>query len=303
MPAAKANLAKILSRMNDLEHQEVEKDFIGMFFGGPGVGKTVASVGLAQKLRGEGRALYLDSSDGWVSIDNHPSLKRGIDRIEVSDPRDLMTIANALRSRHKGFEGYRVVILDEVSSWYTDILHAYVREQTGTKDDEDLPEIEGSMHAAPQAMFLNVIKTFHKTENLHVIMVAHEQGRPIKGESGALLMSPSLGPKITSGLAQLSHLIARFESRKVKDKYEREAQVWPTRYVMAKSRIGGLDLKLPVASLVKAVSEWINSSRMGDDLIKPEEKVLAEEPDDDDEDEDFEISDDDSEDDDKDGES
>lgn len=274
----KASLSQIMGRMNDLEHQEVEKEFIGLFYGSQGVGKTTAAQGLAQKLRGNGRILFLDSADGWVSLENIPALKRQTDRIEVADPRDLMTIANALRTRQKGFKEYTVVVLDEVSSWFTDVLHAYVREQLGVRDDEDLPEIEGSMYAAPQAAFLNLIKVFHKTQGLHVIMVAHEQERAIKGEKGASKITPSISPKLTAGIAQLSHVIGRFESRKTKDGYEREVQVLPTRYCEAKTRIGGLPVKLSAVALVKAIAEWINSSRMAEDLTSPEPQGLAEEP-------------------------
>lgn len=298
-----AKLATILKRMSDLDHQEVEKEFIGAFYGSHGVGKTSAAQALAQKLRGTGRILFLDSADGWVSLDNIKPLKRNTDLLQVTDPRELMVIANALRNRMKigdyDFSEYSVVVLDEVSSWFTDVLHSYVREQTNTPDDQDLPEIEGSMYAAPQAAFLNLIKVFHKTPGLHVIMVAHEQDRAIKGEKGASKITPSLSPKLMAGIAQLSHVVARFEARKdpkAKDGYRREAQVLPTRYVEAKTRIGGLDVKEESTALVRKIADWISDSRqMAEDLASPEPQVVAEEPDDDepgDEDEDYELSED-----------
>ncbi len=213
-----------------------------------------------------------------------------------------MSIANALRTRAKGFEDFTVVVLDEVSSWFTDVLHSYVREVTNTPDDQDLPEIEGSMYAAPQAAFLNLIKVFHKTAGLHVIMVAHEQDRAIKGEKGVSQITPSLSPKLMAGVAQLSHLVGRFEARKdpkAKSGYRREVQVLPTRYVVAKTRIGGLEVKEDAVVLVKKVAAWINDSKlMAEDLVAPESQVVAEEPDDEEpveEDDDFEIEEDDEE--------
>lgn len=297
-----AKLANIMKRMADLDHQEVEKEFIGLFYGSHGVGKTSAAQALAQKLRGDGKVLFLDSADGWVSLDNIPALKRNTTLLQVSDPRELMSIANALKTRAKGFEEFSVVVLDEVSSWFTDVLHSYVREVTNTPDDQDLPEIEGSMYAAPQAAFLNLIKTFHKTTGLHVIMVAHEQDRAIKGEKGASKITPSLSPKLMAGLAQISHIVARFEARKdpkANGGYRREAQVLPTRYVEAKTRINGFDVKVDAVAMVKRISEWVTDSRsMAEDLAGPEPQVIAEEPDEDepDDDEDFELEDDDEED-------
>lgn len=291
-----AKLATLMKRMADLDHQEVEKEFIGLFYGSHGVGKTSTAQALAQKLRGDGRILFLDSADGWVSLDNIPALKRNTTLLQVSDPRELMSIANALRTRSKGFEDFTVVVLDEVSSWFTDVLHSYVREVTNTPDDQDLPEIDGSMYAAPQAAFLNLIKVFHKATGLHVVMVAHEQDRAIKGEKGASKITPSLSPKLMAGLAQISHIVARFEARKdpkAKDGYRREAQVLPTRYVEAKTRIGGMEIKEDAVVLVKKVAAWINDSKlMAEDLAAPEVQVVAEEPDD----EDYELTEDDDED-------
>lgn len=301
MSAPTKTLASILKNMNDLEHQEIEKEFIGLLYGSHGVSKTTTAQALAQKLRGDGRILFIDSADGWVSLDNFPSLKRNTDLLQISDPRELMVLANALRTRKKPFQGTTVVVLDEVSSWFTDVLHMHVRDITGTPDDADLPEIEGSMYAAPQAAFLNLIKTFHKTPGLHVIMVAHEQERAIKGEKGASKITPALAPKLTSSLAQLSHVVARFESvkdPKAADGYRREAQVQPTRYVEAKTRIGGMDVKLKVTALVKAIAGWVDDSRaMAEDLTEPEEEVLVEEEEEDEPEteEDFEVQDDDEE--------
>lgn len=292
------SLAAITKSMNDLETQEVEKEFIGLIYGSHGTTKTTASQALAQKLRGTGRILFLDSADGWVSLENFPKLKRSTDLLQVSDPRELMVLANAIRTRKAPFKDTTVVVLDEVSSWFTDVLHMHVREATGTGDDEDLPEIEGSMYAGPQAAFLNLIKVFHKTSGLHVIMVAHEQERAVKGERGASKITPSLPPKLTSGLAQLSHVIARFESvkdPKEKSGYRREAQVQPTRYVEAKTRIGGLDVKVSVNTLLKAVESWVEDpDLMAEDLISEEPQLAAEEPEDDeaDDEEDFELSED-----------
>ena len=298
MPAPVAKLSKLLDRMADMEHQVIEKKFIGLFYGSYGTGKTTAAQALAQKLKGEGRILYLDSADGWVSLDNIKPLKKSTTYLSVTDPRELMVIANALKTKAPNFEDITVVVLDEVSSWFTDTLHMYAREVTNTSDDADLPEIEGQMYAAPQAAFLNLIKTFHKAQDLHIIMIAHEQGRAIKGDKEQK-MTPSLAPKLMNGLAQLAHVVARFDAKRdanANGGYRREAQVQPTRYVDAKTRIGGLDVKMDAIDLVNEIADWSNSTQMAKDLAAPEPQVVAEDPQDEETpeepEEDFEVKDD-----------
>lgn len=300
-----ATASKLLSRMNDLEHQEVPKELILLGYGDKGTAKTTTMVALAQKIRGEGRILFIDSADGWVSLDNIPSLKRNVTRLRVDDPRELMVISKALRTRAKGFEDFTVVILDEESSWWTDTLHAFAREQAGVSDDEELPIIDWTWYGPPQQAMLNVFKNFTKTPGLHVLVVAHEQDRPIRGESGAVRFGPLLGTKLSAGIGQLSHLVVRFESRKdpkAKGGYRREVQTLPTRYVEAKSRLGDLELKEEVTSFVKKVAAWVNDSALAETVVADEEPTVEDDDEAEDDaetgtdEEDFEVTEDDDED-------
>lgn len=289
-PAASSSLQKLRDRIKDIELEVVEKEVTLLAYGDKGTGKTTALQGLAQKLKGEGRILRLDSSDGWISLENIPQLKADTDNLEYVTLADLGLIADALLTRKTGFEDYTVVVLDEVSPWYIDALHAYVREQMNLPAEATLPAFGWDYYGVPQAALLEVFKKMQRTPGLHVLMAAHEQERAIKGENNAKRMVPAMGTKLAEGLGQISHVVARFESRSVQGKYVREVQSWPTRLVDAKSRIKQLELKMPSTAWVKAVASWVeDSATQAEDLAEPEESVLL--PDDTADDETFEVPD------------
>lgn len=259
-PADNAALKRFQTRIRDIENEVVPKKAAIVAYGDKGTGKTTAIQALAQKLKGDGRILRLDSSDGWVSLENIPVLKSDTDNVEYATLEDLGTAADALFQRKKGFEDYTVVVLDEVSTWYLDALHAYVREQMNIPDDKPLPPFGWDYYGPVQAALLEVLKKFQRTPGLHVLMVAHEQERANKGEKEAKRMVPSMGTKLAEGIGQFSHVVARFEGRFVRGDYEREVQSWPSRAVDAKSRIKDLKSKMPAATWVKTVAAWVESS-------------------------------------------
>lgn len=263
---AKTDLSKILSRMQDMEKENIQKTFFGLIYGGFGTGKTTLVAGIAQRLlRGTGgRALYLDSAENFASLDNIPALKKNMDRIQVKDPKELMTLAQALKS--KKLE-HTVLILDEIDAWFETILHSYVREVTGTLPTEDLPEIEGKMYAAPTQATLNMLNAFRSVDDLHIILVAHDQQR---GKEPKIFTAPSLPPKLMKGINEKVHVVGLVEAVIGRDGYSRSLQVNPSKQVVAKSRIGGLPVKVDFKDVPKIIADWIGSERMEDDLVSPE---------------------------------
>lgn len=282
MATAKKNtLTQILGRMSDVEHQKIDKTFLGLIYGSLGTGKTSLIAAIAQALKGSGQILMLDSAQGAAALDNFPKLKRSMYRIPVDDPRDLMTIANALKSKKKmgdiDSSQVTVLLLDEVDSWFEKVLHSYVREKYGVLPDQDLPEIEGKDYNAPTAAFTNVINTFLSVENLHIIMVAHEQER---GKEPRKFLAPSLPPKLMRGINEKVHIVARLEAIISKDGYVREVQLNPSKTVVAKTRIGGLPVKISTNDLPKIIKNWVATDRMAEDLSgKSEDPELVDDAD------------------------
>lgn len=263
--------AEIFQRISAMESQITSKDFISLLYGSYGVGKTLLGLAIAQYLKGDGRILFLDSSDGFVSAEEFPALMEGVDRYRVDDYRELGVLGEALKNRAPGFEEYTVVQLDEVSSWFTDMLHAWVREAEGVTNDAPLPEIEGKHYGPPTHVFTETIGRFHKTEDMHLILVSHEQSR---GREGSEITGPALPPRFLREINQKMHLVGRVEGVIRGGDYERKVQTQPSRRVVAKSRLSNLSPVEMVEDVPEKVYEWINSGTLEHDLAQPETKNL-----------------------------
>ena len=296
-----ATPAKLAARMTDAEHEDIQTEFFGVLYGGKGVFKSTTAMGLAQKLRGNGEILFAASGNGFSGLDRFPVLKRHTWHLRMDDPRELFQLSKGIRARQiKDFAKITVIVLDDFDSWWQDTLHAYAYEKDDKDPEKDeLPEIDWTWYGPPQQAMMNTVKNFYKTTGLHVIITCHEQGRPLKNEKGGPdRFEPLLGAKLSAGIGHLSHLVARFESRVVRDAVTKkqkqvvEAQIQPSRYVDAKSRLSNTnEIKLDSVTLVKTAAEWVLSGGIERAETEPEADVVADEPDEG-EDEDFEVGDD-----------
>lgn len=270
-----AKLDALLSKMTDMDSQSIRTDFLGMLYGPPGTGKTTLAMLLAQKLRGDGNVLYLDSSDGWVSLRNIPALMKNTSRFPIESSAELPALANALLKREKGYEKFTVVVIDEISSLANEVLESVVREATGTPADQELPDIEGRHYLPMTRIMSSIVGQFHKVPGLHVVLVAHDREKV--DHRKVTVVSPSFSPLLLKELQRRMHVTAYVtaEAKNVGGEltYVREVQSQPTKLVEAKSRIGGIPVKTDFGTWTDIIAGWVHSDEMQVAVNSPEPKV------------------------------
>jgi energy-coupling factor transporter ATP-binding protein EcfA2 len=285
----KNKLDNLVSRMTDLEHQTVQKDAFVEIYGGPGAGKTTLLAMIAQELREDGRVLWFDSSDGWVSLENKPELKKGVVRLEASIS-DMGAAADAIRRKAKGFDDFTVVVIDENSAVANDVLQQIVRERLGTPDDE-IPEETPTWtdyYPAGQIVF-RVLDAFHSIPGVHVLLSAHDQQKKDHRNVERTVpdYSPKLAEMVSRPLHVISHVTAEIKKVGSETRYVRSVQSQPSALVVAKSRIGGLGLKDDFDTYVKKIGDWVfgeaelveESVELADDELPTDGVPITEEAD------------------------
>lgn len=202
--------------------------------------------------------LYVDTSDGVVSLQNHPHLLRRTKSIPYTTVDDLNVIAAAIKFGAGWFGDVGGVVLDEGSSMaQQDIDNKWADRGSG-----DLTPAWPDYHAG-LAAFRSMLANFFLIPGLHVIVTAHEKDK--KNKAGDVIsVYPSFPQEIAKKVKEPMQLVARLTAEYVvnladpsgEPTYSRIAQVHSTPAVDAKSRIGGLPVRVSDGQLIQVIKAW-----------------------------------------------
>lgn len=266
--------AKVLARMQELAEEQITSDFTGLFYGPIGSGKTTFIVALAQALAEGGRILYLDSSDGWVSLKKFPGLLENLVRVRFESLADVTAIAEGIRKKSKGFEDIKVVVIDEGSSIANEVLYDVVRDKNGVGKDAVLPEIEGKDYGPMGQLYMAALNRLHAIEGLHILIVAHDAQR--KDHRNVELTYPDFSPKLRKEVSKLMHAVGYISTQikgvGAKTEYVREIQLQPSALISAKARFDS-PLKMDFPDTIEAITSWVHGDTFAADVVGPEPDV------------------------------
>lgn len=252
-------LAALKARMTDLGSERVEKTLMAMLYGKPGVGKTVLSVGLAKYIADGKPVLYIDTKEGWVSLENHPDLMEGVLRLQYEDFSDHALVVEAIKKGEFGEIG--AIVVDEFSTSTEGLLDALYRNDVSAAPGE-LPteEVNAKLYKPLGDASRRAVEMYQSLRGVHVILVAHET--TYSDHRKVIVTRPGFTPKNYAGLAKIMHVIGHVTAEVQGDgkntRYVRRVQAHPSRLIDAKTRIGGLPLIGETAEFVQGVYDWLH---------------------------------------------
>lgn len=257
---------------------DIDKDmkFKGLFYGDPGARKTVESAKIGNKV-----LMIAADPEGWVSLRNHPELGLGT-RIKVmgydgiSQLEALATAFDEDQPLVREFDTVHLDTLSHMASMDLDVVQKQKMKKKG--DDFDFEKDMWPVYNQNALRVKNaLVKLLHAPIN--VVATAHAREVEIKKfgtATGERRLQPKFSPEIFSAINADFSMIAYMECKTGVDRagnisYKCETQFHPTALVVAKTRIGGLPVKVKDANLKEIVNNWLNK---GGELIPHEEAEL-----------------------------
>jgi hypothetical protein len=273
-PDTKLNLAQRIEMLNQTtrDFSTLQPNARVLFYGDSGSGKTVLSVRLAQKITPpDMKIVYVDTSEGWVSLMNHPpELRNRVVPVVYDGYTQLETLVEAIAWCKKNpgkvpqWDNVGCVVIDEFSVAIRNDLNLVTKVRAespeGVKEGKDpyapmWPDMRHSTHKA------STIERAILGLDLHVIFTCHE--RNDKDKSGAVKTTFSLMRETREYVKEPLHLVGRVKADIVKgatdagNLYRRSVQCHPSALVDAKSRIGNLQISEDFTPLIDKISTWL----------------------------------------------
>lgn len=238
---------------------DIDVFFTGLFYGPSGGGKTVLAGSVAQKITPpDKRILWIDTSEGWVSLKNHPGLTDRVQRMKYAGLSQFSLLVDAILEDAEGFNDFGTIVFDEFStSGRRDIHTVMDADKLGEFDTPEFKHYNAATRRLEKAAFrLMELRTTH-----NLIFLAH-----MSNDEDKITMirtkRPSMMAKFSETLKENMHIVGLVEAdisgQKENLTYTRTIQVQPSKMVVAKTRIGGLSIKNSHPKFVERIAEWKN---------------------------------------------
>lgn len=285
MPTPKQLLEALEASLTDLD-AEVAAGKV-LIYGPSGVGKTVLAFELAQAITPPDKSIiYVDAVEGWVSLQNHPELKKRVRRLSYEGVTQLQTLALAAKHQAGSFANVGTMIFDEYSTMTKKDLAGVVEARAAANSDKD-PDVPAQPdYLANTRRMEKAIYAILAVDNVNVILVSHV--RYDKLPSGSNYESPQFSDKLQATIKEVCHVVAhmsaddRLNPETNEVTYARYLQVHPSKKISAKSRVGGLPIRVGPQTFVSKFTEWLNHGRpevaeVTDEVTLADEKETVEE--------------------------
>lgn len=243
---------KVLNALLDTVTPLIETEAYAkvLIYGESGTGKTVLGTNFGEKV------ILVDSSNGWVSLKNHPDVMKNVQRIEYKGLSQLDALSDAIV---EGKLECETLVIDEISSIAVMDLDTVLKARSA-KDASKDPNVptQPDFFANTERVRRVVAKLL--TLPCNVVLIAHV--REDKDErTGKVMTRPAFTPKTRQTIVQQCHLVGYLTANEIKKdeddtEYHRRLQVQPTATITAKTRIGGLPTVIDAPNLNTIFADW-----------------------------------------------
>lgn len=258
-------LQALADSMDDMDN--LVADIKTMLYGESGTGKTVLGMQILQQFTPEDKKIiFIDTGRGWVSLNNHPELKRRTKRMQFLGLSQIDILVKAIREGKPGFQDIGGIQVDELSTIQVKDTHV-VMIGRGESTGEFAAPTQPDMGVTTRRM----ISTFGPLLSLpqNVVVTSHTREDEVKIGSkatGKYMVRPGMMPTLSKSLQGMVHEVL-YLSADIKapvggkPTYTQSLQVKPTDKIAAKTRIGGLAPVVSPATYMQALTEWVEGSR------------------------------------------